>query len=145
MEELTKNVERVVLAEEDTENYPANEVEDLFPLHFPTEYLDLHVGNQASDDDDQPILFEVPRAPVNADQYLKVKTDGNEGRDDDNNENPPIPVEASPSGENEPLLDSGNYVLVSIAQPTACDCRKRMDQLYLQWFDKMARLLASLR
>lgn len=42
-------------------------------------------------------------------------------------------------------LDSGSYILISVAVPDLCECRRRLDELYLQWYDRMSRLLASLR
>ena len=107
--------------------------------------LDVAAALYDDDVEAQPIELEIPRRSVEADQYVKVKLDGLDRPDDGKEESLPLQLVASPSSaENEPL-DSDNYVLVSVAQPNVCDCRKRMDQLYLRWFDKMSCLLASLR
>ena len=78
-------------------------------------------------------------------QYVKIRPDSHDRPDDDREESLPLQLVARPVSAEDESLDSGNYVLISIAQPNLCDCRRRLDELYLQWYDKMSRLLASLR
>ena len=52
---------------------------------------------------------------------------------------------ASPYYNGDEDLDAGSYILISVAVPDLCECRKRLDELYLMWYDRMSRLLASLR
>ena len=49
---------------------------------------------------------------------------------------------ASPFYHGDEDLDAGNYILVSVAVPDICECRKRLDLLYLEWYERMRMLLA---
>ena len=52
---------------------------------------------------------------------------------------------ASPYYNGDESLDSGSYILISVVVPDLCECRRRLHELYLEWYDRMSRLLASLR
>ena len=108
------------------------------------------IGVEDDDDadgevEDHPVELKIPRRSVDVAQYVKIRPDGHDRPDDGREESLPLQLVACPISAEVESLDSGNYVLVSIAQPNLCGCRWRLDELYLQWYDKMSRLLASLR
>ena len=133
VEKLTKTLEKTSMAEEESKGvenpfyYEVVAKGDATAIDFPSQNLDSSVGNQAMESLSVKLYDE---EEITNQQLLQ----GQYGV-------PPLR-----SIDADQHVDPGNYVLVSIAQPTnLCDCRKHLDELYLKWFEKMASVLSSLR